>query len=172
MPNKDTRVRTEYSRRYYRENREKRLLARKTYRLKNPDKVKALNKKHWDTPRHKEQTRLWRLQHPDAVERTRIKQKLKRKGLNPESYEALIIKQNGCCALCKKPFTKENKTCIDHDHACCPGKTSCGKCIRSLLHMKCNFLIGHADEDPEMCILASNYLKKWKTKGESWLDQL
>jgi hypothetical protein len=32
---------------------------------------------------------------------------------------------------------------IDHDHACCPGKRSCGRCLRGLLHRTCNVAVGY-----------------------------
>ena len=36
---------------------------------------------------------------------------------------------------------------IDHDHACCKGKTSCGKCVRGILCISCNATLGHAKDD-------------------------
>lgn len=34
---------------------------------------------------------------------------------------------------------------IDHDHSCCNGGTSCGKCIRGLLCRSCNMSLGHVE---------------------------
>ena len=50
-------------------------------------------------------------------------------------YNALLAKQSGVCAmvLCGRPAKV-----IDHDHVCCPGKKTCGKCIRGLLCVTCN----------------------------------
>ena len=39
--------------------------------------------------------------------------------------------QGGACAMCRELFDGEYH--VDHDHACCSGKKSCGKCVRSLL---------------------------------------
>lgn len=32
--------------------------------------------------------------------------------------------------------------CVDHDHKCCPGQYSCGKCIIGLLCRNCNAMLG------------------------------
>ena len=49
-----------------------------------------------------------------------------RYGLSVEEYEALMLKG---CAVCG---TTED-LCVDHDHNCCSGKKSCGKCVRGAL---------------------------------------
>jgi hypothetical protein len=77
-----------------------------------------------------------------------MRHELKRYGLTLEQYRALEKKQRGLCALCGKPplvgkraCGKEKQAprlCVDHDHACCPGKRSCGKCVRGLLCHWCN----------------------------------
>lgn len=48
--------------------------------------------------------------------------------------DALIVKQNGVCKVCKRPFTEADPACLDHNH-----KT--GK-IRGVLHRSCNALEG------------------------------
>lgn len=55
----------------------------------------------------------------------------KRYRLREEEYNELI--KNGC-AICG---THED-LCVDHDHNCCPGSRTCGKCIRGTLCKKHN----------------------------------
>jgi hypothetical protein len=57
-----------------------------------------------------------------------------RHGLTPERYAALLESQGGVCADCRTATTLT----VDHAHACCPGKYSCGKCVRALLCGPCN----------------------------------
>ena len=61
-----------------------------------------------------------------------------------EQYTALLAEQGGLCAVCKKPETDNGKfkLSVDHDHACCKGRHSCGKCIRGLLCNRCNRALG------------------------------
>lgn len=61
--------------------------------------------------------------------------------LTPETYNELLISQKGVCLICGEP-PSERRLSIDHDHSCCPGKETCGKCIRGLLHVKCNAALG------------------------------
>ena len=48
---------------------------------------------------------------------------------------------------------------VDHDHGCCPGGLSCGKCIRGILCRKCNVAIGYLNDDPTLARAAADYLK-------------
>ena len=47
---------------------------------------------------------------------------------------------------------------VDHDHACCPGKKSCGECVRGLLCGRCNRALGLMDDDLERLRRAVTYL--------------
>lgn len=47
---------------------------------------------------------------------------------------------------------------VDHDHSCCPGQGTCGKCVRGLLCRACNRAIGSFSEDRENIRRALAYL--------------
>lgn len=67
--------------------------------------------------------------------------------LREEDYQALIEKQNGCCAVCEEPF--KGTPHIDHDHNCCPydkNGPTCGNCIRGLLCGRCNTFVGFVEK--------------------------
>lgn len=76
-----------------------------------------------------------------------------------EEYNDLLLAQSGRCAICgNKP--KKQRLAIDHDHNCCKGKRSCGKCIRGLLCMFCNHrLLGAAHDSVEILEKAADYLR-------------
>jgi hypothetical protein len=93
---------------------------------------------------------------------------LQRFHITHDDYEALLKLQGGVCALCKQPETSRNgyglkRLSIDHDHKCCPGRGSCGQCIRALLCTKCNQGLGYFDDDPDLLEAAAAYLRA--TKG-------
>lgn len=50
----------------------------------------------------------------------------------------LLLRQEGKCAICGAPGSAAVAMHIDHDHACCPGRRSCGTCVRGLLCNRCN----------------------------------
>ena len=51
----------------------------------------------------------------------------RRHGLGADGIEALRSRQDGKCAICKKPETDApgGRLAVDHDHAHCPGKIGC-----------------------------------------------
>lgn len=83
-------------------------------------------------------------------------------GLTQEAFDILAGQQGGMCAICKGPPNRRGLF-VDHDHACCPGQRTCGKCIRGLLCNNCNFLIGLAKEDREVLRSAAEYIEVWTT---------
>lgn len=72
-------------------------------------------------------------------------------------YLAMLEAQAGLCACCTEPMRPGNGTCVDHDHACCPGPRSCGRCVRGLLCQRCNVRLA-ALEDRDFVRDASAYL--------------
>lgn len=87
-----------------------------------------------------------------------------------EEYETLHKRQGGMCAACGNPETALSTDgmsvrclAVDHDHACCPGKKSCGRCIRGLLCNRCNVMVGMALDDPARLDRAAAYLRRYET---------
>lgn len=59
--------------------------------------------------------------------------------LSPEEVAQLLEAQGKACALCRAPEAGYGRRWhIDHDHSCCPGEKSCGKCVRGALCLGCN----------------------------------
>ncbi|NBE56837.1 hypothetical protein GUY60_36560 [Streptomyces sp. YC537] len=65
--------------------------------------------------------------------------RLRNYGLTREFADRLFQHQGGRCAICKVvEFARGRTPDVDHDHACCPGRRSCGECVRALVCSKCN----------------------------------
>lgn len=78
-------------------------------------------------------------------------------GLPPGLYEAMYQAQGGRCAICQIATGKAKRLAVDHDHSCCPGRISCGRCVRGLLCGSCNHVI-LGRYTPEMLERAIHYL--------------
>jgi Recombination endonuclease VII len=77
-----------------------------------------------------------------------------------EEYDFLLEAQGGHCAICPKtPEENGKRLAVDHDHRCCPGKESCGKCIRGLLCAHCNLAIGLLEDNPLVMENAADYIR-------------
>jgi hypothetical protein len=81
-------------------------------------------------------------------------------GITLDQYNDLLAKQGGGCAICGIDVEGEKKLSVDHDHDCCPGSKSCGKCIRGLLCGSCNRAVGLMEDNPDLLIAAAKYLKR------------
>lgn len=80
-------------------------------------------------------------------------------GLPEGAYDRLYESQGGKCAmpLCKS--TGRNKRlAVDHDHTCCSGPKSCGRCVRGLICGPCNDVLAVARDRPQYLADCINYL--------------
>lgn len=81
-------------------------------------------------------------------------------GITAGDYAAIKASQGGRCAICQVATGAARALAVDHDHACCAGKTSCGKCVRGLLCSRCNTMLGFARDNPEFFRRAITYLRE------------
>jgi hypothetical protein len=83
-----------------------------------------------------------------------------------EVYEALVVVQGGMCAICGTTTPSgTGRWSVDHDHTCCPGIKSCGKCTRGLLCTQCNLGLGQFKDNAEVLQAAVNYLATHKARS-------
>lgn len=76
----------------------------------------------------------------------KLRRRCVKKRITVSNYMTMLFNQSGCC-----PCGKELETShIDHDHKCCPGRISCGKCVRGLLCSRCNLLLGMVESEPHL----------------------
>jgi len=77
-----------------------------------------------------------------------------------EWFKTQLLKQDGC-AIChtQTPGGRYNQWHIDHNHKCCPGLSSCGKCVRGILCAACNFMLGAINDNAGTLRAAATYLE-------------
>lgn len=75
--------------------------------------------------------------------------------LSLAAYDAMVDATGGRCPICGQV---PNQWVVDHDHACCPGKDTCGQCVRGLLCNPCNRVLWHW-LTPESLRAAAAYLE-------------
>lgn len=103
---------------------------------------------------------------------TRYKSHLKTKySISLEDLVLIYEAQGGGCAICNRGLphpADENgdkwQSNIDHDHACCPTDTTCGKCVRGILCRDCNLMLGHAKDNLSTLKKGVEYLEQTSKK--------
>ena len=133
---------------WYKKNREISLERARLYRINNPEWAKAANDKH-----HKSGYN-WRKKFPERAKETSKRQaflrKLKQYNLTPETFQAMIDKQDGKCAICG--IVPSDGLVIDHNH-------STNK-VRELLCNRCNPAVGMVQENLQIAYNLISYLQK------------
>lgn len=93
---------------------------------------------------------------PAKVARAKRNQRsiwLRNYGLTVDSHTALLLKQEGVCAICRQPGQNwaERNLNVDHDHASLQ--------VRGLLCGRCNLGLGYFKDAPGLLAAAIDYLK-------------
>ena len=73
----------------------------------------------------------------------------KRFGFSKEQLDNMVVEQNGCCKVCKKPFLERPR--VDHCHTT--------NKVRGLLCHHCNTGLGHFFDNKEFLLSAIAYLE-------------
>jgi hypothetical protein len=80
-------------------------------------------------------------------------------GISLEEYDAMLARQGGVCAICKKPPAKGKLLVVDHCHLT--------GMVRGLLCGKCNSLLAFGNDDPDVMRAAIAYLKAARKRYRS-----
>lgn len=122
------------------EYRERKLAIGRLFRQAHKEKLAAERKLKWDTdPEYRKKVQ--------AAGRRFL---LKGYGLTPETFAAMVARQNGKCFLClKEPANGELH--VDHNHTT--------QRVRRLLCLGCNTGLGSFKNDPALCRRAGDYLE-------------
>lgn len=112
--------------------------------------------------KHARQNAEWRKRNPEKVKAMHRNRLLKKKyGMTADEFDARAEQQNSVCAICGNPqHDRYGVLCVDHDHACCPGQETCGKCVRDLLCNSCNAALGHVNDDIETLRRMIEYIER------------
>ena len=87
-------------------------------------------------------------------------------GLKKSEIQAILDRQDGCAICHVKEVTGDKNWHIDHDHTCCPGVKTCGKCVRGVLCGFCNRALGQFKDSPEILLNAIKYLWRAGVKSQ------
>lgn len=108
--------------------------------------------------------RTWRVRNAETQPARERRQTLRRHGIDEGIFQAMLARQGGKCANegCgrSEPGGRHGTWHIDHDHACCPGRGSCGSCVRGLLCDGCNRAAGCARDSAAVLAGLAAYLKQ------------
>lgn len=108
------------------------------------------------TPHHHAEKRARRLR--AANYRTQ-----KTYSISPEDYERILAAQGGTCAGCPRNG-RTKRLAVDHDHSCCIGPTSCGKCVRMLVCSTCNDVLAHFRDSSASLRKLADALDHWPSQ--------
>ena len=78
-------------------------------------------------------------------------------GLDEIGIASMMEAQDHKCAICGSDIS--GRYTIDHNHECCPGRKTCGTCVRGLLCDGCNLGLGAFQDDPIRMENAVRYLR-------------
>lgn len=98
-----------------------------------------------------EKAKVWRKPDRRSPEKRRDQGLRRRHGITLERWNEMFESQGGRCAACKRSEEVAGRFHVDHDHACCDGRSTrgCGQCVRALLCFTCNAALGNVKDSVE-----------------------
>lgn len=94
--------------------------------------------------------KTWRVKNPEKLEEQYHRKRLAKYNITQETFDNMLLTQEGKCAICADTLTE--KFTVDHNH-------DTGK-VRGLLCYKCNSGIGLLKDSVELLSLAIKYLNE------------
>jgi len=139
--------------------RERRLAAVRKSRQSRSDRLNELRRLRYQTDvAHREKLRAQAKQYrstrppaPNDSQYHRSRRLLSVYGLSQEEYDAMLDRQGGVCAICRKKPDKGKPLCVDHCHVT--------GLVRGLLCHKCNSVLAFGHDDPDILRAAIAYLQ-------------
>lgn len=86
----------------------------------------------------------------------------------------MLEEQDGRCANlgCRIDNPGKRGWMVDHDHSCCAGNRSCGKCVRGLLCTRCNVMLGMSRDSVSALLGGASYLMGFNNALQSALGPI
>lgn len=78
--------------------------------------------------------------------------------LTRDQFAAMLAGGCGACGVLAD--TNGMQLVVDHDHSCCPGRNTCGECVRGVLCTRHNILAGFLESPDRDAVDA--YLDSWR----------
>ena len=143
-----------YSEEKKKEYREKQNLANKKYREAHKEQTREAQKRWREKDENKDKirksSREWARENTLS---SRLRHLRATYGLTDSEYKALLIKQNGRCAICREKKGNELQSlAVDHCHK--------DNKVRGLLCINCNTALGHFKDSIEILENAIKYIKE------------
>jgi hypothetical protein len=134
----------------------------KQWRAENPERVKALDKVKNDVHRKRYAN------DPEFAAHWKRVVALGRYKMTPKQYEEQLAEQGGHCALCPIS-TQVHSLHVDHDHECCDGVFTCGKCRRGILCTECNVKLSYLEAMLKDTLSYHFIPKSWTSRAVDYL---
>ena len=81
--------------------------------------------------------------------------------MTEDDWETLFVSQGRRCLVCLTETTRGDSSWhTHHDHRCCPGNRSCGRCVIGILCGPCNVGMGSLGDDPERLERAAALMRR------------
>ena len=131
--------------------------ATRRYYAKNREKCIAYNR-IWKKD-HPEMVRVHELRRPARTAQMRNARLRNLYWLDSLAFSVLLAEQGGVCAACGGG----GEMTVDHDHSCCPGRLTCGRCVRGILCSRCNAAAGQLGDSHVRASRLAAYLLRTRS---------